>query len=190
VRSSAFIPPCIPTLRDRLPKCEGWQFELKFDGYRVQLHKAGASSTLFGRNGAISHAASRPSPRPSSGSRRDPASSMVDRGRPPRPAGLPLRCYTGDMCRRASIASICLNSNGHPCASRRCPQGRGVSTRPARRWRSGVGVAVPKGTIKPDIREQAHHRHHEAEAQQRERRHQQSERRERTQDDSPNRAGP
>jgi bifunctional non-homologous end joining protein LigD len=52
VRSSAFIPPCIPTLRDRLPKGEGWLFEVKFDGYRVQVHKAGDRITLYTRNGA------------------------------------------------------------------------------------------------------------------------------------------
>jgi bifunctional non-homologous end joining protein LigD len=52
VRSSAFIPPCIPTLRDRLPKGEGWLFEVKFDGYRVQVHKAGHRITLYTRNGA------------------------------------------------------------------------------------------------------------------------------------------
>ena len=31
---------------------EGWLYELKFDGYRVQLHKAGLSSAIYGRNGA------------------------------------------------------------------------------------------------------------------------------------------
>jgi len=40
----AFIPPCEPTLRDRLPKGEGWLYEVKFDGYRMQVHKAGATS--------------------------------------------------------------------------------------------------------------------------------------------------
>src|SRR6516165_9069683 len=30
---------------------EGWLYELKFDGYRVQLHKAGLSSAIYGRNG-------------------------------------------------------------------------------------------------------------------------------------------
>ena len=31
----AFIPPCEPTLRDRLPKGAGWLYEVKFDGYRA-----------------------------------------------------------------------------------------------------------------------------------------------------------
>ena len=48
----AFIPPCEPTLRDRLPKGEGWRYEVKFDGYRMQVHKAGRSVTLYTRNGA------------------------------------------------------------------------------------------------------------------------------------------
>ena len=49
---SAFIPPCEPTLRDRLPKGEGWRYEVKFDGYRMQVHKAGNTITLYTRNGA------------------------------------------------------------------------------------------------------------------------------------------
>ena len=40
-RCSHFIRPCEPTLRDRLPKGEGWLYEVKFDGYRMQVHKAG-----------------------------------------------------------------------------------------------------------------------------------------------------
>jgi len=44
VSRSAFIPPCLPSLRERLPKGEGWLYEVKFDGYRMQVHKAGASA--------------------------------------------------------------------------------------------------------------------------------------------------
>jgi bifunctional non-homologous end joining protein LigD len=51
-RSSTFIPPCEPTLRDRLPKGVGWLYEVKFDGYRMQVHKAGPAITLYTRNGA------------------------------------------------------------------------------------------------------------------------------------------
>jgi bifunctional non-homologous end joining protein LigD len=51
LRSSPFITPCEPTLRDRLPKGEGWRYEVKFDGYRMQVHKAGNSVTLYTRNG-------------------------------------------------------------------------------------------------------------------------------------------
>ena len=50
--SPRFIQPCEPTLRDRLPKGEGWRYEVKFDGYRMQVHKAGSSVTLYTRNGA------------------------------------------------------------------------------------------------------------------------------------------
>jgi bifunctional non-homologous end joining protein LigD len=34
------------------PKGEGWVYEVKFDGYRIQGHKAGGEITLFTRNGA------------------------------------------------------------------------------------------------------------------------------------------
>jgi bifunctional non-homologous end joining protein LigD len=46
-----FIPPALPKLRASPPTGEGWLYELKFDGYRVQLHKDGLSSAIFGRNG-------------------------------------------------------------------------------------------------------------------------------------------
>jgi bifunctional non-homologous end joining protein LigD len=46
-----FIPPALAKLRSSPPSGDGWLFELKFDGWRVQLHKAGLSSVLYGRNG-------------------------------------------------------------------------------------------------------------------------------------------
>jgi len=46
-----FIPPALRKLRASPPSGEGWLYELKFDGYRVQLHKAGLSSAIFGKNG-------------------------------------------------------------------------------------------------------------------------------------------
>jgi ATP-dependent DNA ligase len=49
--SSTFIPPCEPILRDRLPKGEGWLYEVKHDGYRVQVHKVGSRVVLYSRNG-------------------------------------------------------------------------------------------------------------------------------------------
>jgi bifunctional non-homologous end joining protein LigD len=52
VLRSTFIPPCEPTLRDRLPKGEGWFYEVKHDGYRMQIHKAGRRVTLYTKNGA------------------------------------------------------------------------------------------------------------------------------------------
>jgi len=50
--SCAFIPPCEPILRDRLPKGDGWLYELASDGHRVQLHKAGDDITLYTAGGA------------------------------------------------------------------------------------------------------------------------------------------
>jgi ATP-dependent DNA ligase len=50
LRSPTFIPPCEPTLRDRLPKGEGWCDEVKHDGYRLQVRKAGRMITLYTSN--------------------------------------------------------------------------------------------------------------------------------------------
>jgi bifunctional non-homologous end joining protein LigD len=47
VSRSPFIPLGVPTLRDRPPEGVGWLYELKFDGYRMQVHKAGAHVTLY-----------------------------------------------------------------------------------------------------------------------------------------------
>src|SRR5262245_2875033 len=47
-----FIRPCEPTLRDHLPKGEGWIYEVKFDGYRLQVHKTDDAVTLYTHNGA------------------------------------------------------------------------------------------------------------------------------------------
>jgi bifunctional non-homologous end joining protein LigD len=44
-------PPALPKLRTSPPTGDAWQFEVKFDGYRVQLHKAGLSSAMYGKNG-------------------------------------------------------------------------------------------------------------------------------------------
>jgi bifunctional non-homologous end joining protein LigD len=38
-------------LRTRLPRGEAWFYEVKFDGYRLQVHKAGGTVTLFTRKG-------------------------------------------------------------------------------------------------------------------------------------------
>src|SRR5579862_36460 len=46
-----FVPPCLPTLRDRPPTGRGWVHEIKFDGYRVQAQLADGEATLFTRNG-------------------------------------------------------------------------------------------------------------------------------------------
>lgn len=46
-----FIQPCKPTLRDKLPVGPRWQYELKFDGYRIQAHLDGDAVRLFTKNG-------------------------------------------------------------------------------------------------------------------------------------------
>jgi bifunctional non-homologous end joining protein LigD len=50
--TTPFIRPCEPTLRDRLPQGEGWIYEVKFDGYWLQIHKVDGAITLYTRNGA------------------------------------------------------------------------------------------------------------------------------------------
>jgi bifunctional non-homologous end joining protein LigD len=46
-----FIPPALATKIDRPPTGERWIHEIKFDGYRVQLHMANDDIKVFTRNG-------------------------------------------------------------------------------------------------------------------------------------------
>src|SRR5215467_12040583 len=46
-----FIEPCQPVLRDRPPTGSDWIHEVKFDGYRVQLHKQRDATAVRSRNG-------------------------------------------------------------------------------------------------------------------------------------------
>ena len=46
-----FIEPCLPTLRPAAPSGPGWVHEIKFDGYRVQLRRFGATTRCLTRNG-------------------------------------------------------------------------------------------------------------------------------------------
>ena len=46
-----FIEPCLATLIDRAPRTKGWIHEIKFDGYRTQLHLHGAKPKAFTRRG-------------------------------------------------------------------------------------------------------------------------------------------
>jgi bifunctional non-homologous end joining protein LigD len=46
-----FIKPCLPTLRKEPPTGERWRHEVKFDGWRVQLHLEGDNAIIFSRNG-------------------------------------------------------------------------------------------------------------------------------------------
>jgi bifunctional non-homologous end joining protein LigD len=47
----AFIPPQLCTAVDRPPTGDGWAHEIKFDGYRMQLHVAGGTARLLTRTG-------------------------------------------------------------------------------------------------------------------------------------------
>jgi bifunctional non-homologous end joining protein LigD len=46
-----FIPPALATKIDKPPTGERWVHEIKFDGYRVQLHMANDDIKVFTRNG-------------------------------------------------------------------------------------------------------------------------------------------
>ena len=47
-----FIEPCFPTTKLSLPKGPEWLHGIKFDGYRVQLHKDGKRIKIYSRRGA------------------------------------------------------------------------------------------------------------------------------------------
>jgi bifunctional non-homologous end joining protein LigD len=46
-----FIVPCSPVQRARPPVGNHWLHEVKFDGWRIQLHKHARRVTIFTRNG-------------------------------------------------------------------------------------------------------------------------------------------
>jgi ATP-dependent DNA ligase len=45
------LPPAAPTLRYTPPVGEQWLHEVKFDGWRIQLHKHVSSVAVFTKNG-------------------------------------------------------------------------------------------------------------------------------------------
>jgi bifunctional non-homologous end joining protein LigD len=47
----AFLPVTSPKLRPSPPSGPEWLHEVKFDGFRIQLHKWGDEVRLFSRNG-------------------------------------------------------------------------------------------------------------------------------------------
>ncbi len=47
-----FIEPCFPTSKVSLLKGPEWLHEIKFDGYRLQLHKDGKRIKIYSRRGA------------------------------------------------------------------------------------------------------------------------------------------
>ena len=46
-----FRPPCLPTLKPQPPRGKGWLHEVKFDGWRVQLHKNNRRATVYTKSG-------------------------------------------------------------------------------------------------------------------------------------------
>jgi bifunctional non-homologous end joining protein LigD len=51
VTAFRFIPPCSPIRARNVPAGDGWLHEVKFDGYRVQVHKVGSQVVIDSRNG-------------------------------------------------------------------------------------------------------------------------------------------
>jgi bifunctional non-homologous end joining protein LigD len=51
VRVFKFIPPCLPLLKPEPPRGKGWLHEVKFDGWRVQLHKNGDQVRIYSKSG-------------------------------------------------------------------------------------------------------------------------------------------
>jgi bifunctional non-homologous end joining protein LigD len=47
-----FLQPCHPQRAKTVPAGDHWQHEIKFDGFRVQIHKLGNEVELFSRNGS------------------------------------------------------------------------------------------------------------------------------------------
>lgn len=50
--ASPFIPPCIPFLVKKPPEGEQWTHEIKYDGYRTQIHLIGGEAKAFTKTGA------------------------------------------------------------------------------------------------------------------------------------------
>jgi bifunctional non-homologous end joining protein LigD len=47
----AFLSPCIPTLVDEPPEGDRWTHEIKYDGYRTQIHLSGGHAVAYTRKG-------------------------------------------------------------------------------------------------------------------------------------------
>jgi bifunctional non-homologous end joining protein LigD len=58
-----FIEPALATSVDKVPSGAGWIHEVKFDGYRVQVHLRDATVKVFTRRGTIGPSASKRLPR-------------------------------------------------------------------------------------------------------------------------------
>lgn len=46
-----FIDPCLPTKVDKPPAGDDWAHEIKFDGYRIQIHVGGGDVKIFTMSG-------------------------------------------------------------------------------------------------------------------------------------------
>ena len=55
LRAKAYrlITPAAPVLKQEPPVGPQWIHEVKFDGWRMQLHKAGDRVVVFSRNGVL-----------------------------------------------------------------------------------------------------------------------------------------
>ena len=51
VEMPGFIKPQLATLKSKAPQGEQWLHEIKYDGYRVQIHLNGGKKKVFTRNG-------------------------------------------------------------------------------------------------------------------------------------------
>jgi ATP-dependent DNA ligase len=49
--SHLFIVPARPKIRTSPPPGDAWIHEIKFDGWRIQLHKEGRSVAIYTKNG-------------------------------------------------------------------------------------------------------------------------------------------
>jgi hypothetical protein len=49
--ATGFVPPCIPTRAPKPPAGQDWVHEIKHDGYRLQVRRAGDAVRLFTRRG-------------------------------------------------------------------------------------------------------------------------------------------
>jgi ATP-dependent DNA ligase len=47
-----FIEPCHPQRAKTVPAGDEWQHKVKFDGFRVQIHKLGDDVELYSRSGS------------------------------------------------------------------------------------------------------------------------------------------
>jgi ATP-dependent DNA ligase len=48
-----FIEPCSPVPTKTVPVGDDWQHEIKFDGFRSQLHKVGSNVALYSELASI-----------------------------------------------------------------------------------------------------------------------------------------